>query len=59
MQTAHDEQFAIFKAEPARATQLLGVGESKRDESLDPIAHAAWTIVAGMILNLDETLNRE
>ncbi|MBG31107.1 MAG: hypothetical protein CMI31_14080 [Opitutae bacterium] len=59
LQAAHAQQFAIFKAEPARATQLLGVGESKRDESLDPIEHAAWTIVAGMILNLDETLNRE
>jgi len=59
LQAAHDEQFAIFKAEPDRATKLLGVGESKRDESLDPVEHAAWTIVAGMILNLDETLNRE
>tara|TARA_Y100000588_G_scaffold227062_1_gene240881 strand:- start:212 stop:3346 length:3135 start_codon:yes stop_codon:yes gene_type:complete len=59
LQAAHDEQLSIFKAEPDRATKLLAVGESKRDESLDSAEHAAWTIVAGMILNLDETLNRE
>ncbi|MBO94853.1 MAG: hypothetical protein CMI32_08160 [Opitutales bacterium] len=59
LKASHDGQLAIFKAEPDRATQLLGVGESKRDESLDPAEHAAWTIVAGMILNLDETITRE
>jgi len=59
LQGAHDKQLALFKAEPDRATKLLAVGESKRDESLDLAEHAAWTIVAGMILNLDETLNRE
>ncbi|MBL61931.1 MAG: hypothetical protein CMI30_00845 [Opitutae bacterium] len=59
LQAAHDEQLSIFKAEPDRATKLLAVGESKRDESLDSAEHAAWTIVSGMILNLDETLNRE
>ncbi len=41
------------------ANKLLGFGESKRDESLDAAEHAAWTIVASVILNLDETLTRE
>lgn len=41
------------------ATALLTVGEAKRDKSLDPAEHAAWTIVASAILNLDETLNKE
>ncbi len=44
---------------PEAAKELLGVGESPRNESLDVIEHAAWTIVASSILNLDETLTRE
>ena len=41
------------------AQALLTVGESARNEGLDPAEHAAWTIVASTILNLDETLNKE
>jgi hypothetical protein len=47
-----------YKSDPDAAKQLLGFGESKRDESLDAAEHAAWTIVASSILNLDETLTR-
>ena len=49
---------AHYKNDPEAAQQLLGFGESKRDESLDVAEHAAWTIVASSILNLDETLTR-
>lgn len=48
-----------FKADPAAAVELLKTGASPRDETLDPAHHAAWTIVASAILNLDETLTRE
>ena len=40
------------------AKKLIGFGESKRDESLDVAEHAAWTVIASMILNLNETLTR-
>jgi hypothetical protein len=43
----------------AGAIKLLTVGESKRDESLDPIEHAAWTGLSLMLLNLDETVTKE
>ena len=33
--------------------------KAKRDESLDPARHAAWTTVASAILNLDEVITRE
>ncbi len=45
--------------DPAAARKLLAVGESKRDESLDPSAHAAYTALCLEILNLDETLTKE
>jgi Protein of unknown function (DUF1549)/Protein of unknown function (DUF1553)/Planctomycete cytochrome C len=55
----HDRQGVIYQADPAAAKQLLGVGESKRDESLDVAAHAALSSVCLAILNLDEALTRE
>ncbi len=48
-----------YEADDRRAKSLLSVGESKRDESLNVAEHAAWTIVASTMLNLDETLVRE
>ncbi len=52
------DQRKRFKDSPEKATQLLKVGQASRDESIDAAEHAAWTVVAQMILNLDETLNR-
>ena len=49
---------AKFRAEPEKAVKLLSVGEAKRDESLDPSEVAAWSTVAGVILNLDEVVTR-
>ena len=54
-----DEAKERYTNDLESAKKLLAVGESKRDESLDVAEHAAWTIVATAILNLDETLTRE
>ena len=48
-----------FKDQPEEAIKLVSVGESPRDESLDPVEHAAWTSLALAVLNLDETVTRE
>ncbi len=48
-----------YEKDTAAAALLLGVGESKRDDAFSTAHHAAWTIVASTILNLDETLTRE
>ena len=55
---AFEQERAIFQMEPDRAVKLLSIGEAPRDEKIDPAEHAAMTIVASMILNLDETLMR-
>ena len=52
------QQLTSFQSDPGRAQEYLRVGESRRDESLDPIEHAAWTVLANTILNLDEVLTR-
>ena len=43
---------------PQAAKKLLAVGEAPRDEALDPAELAAWTMVASVILNLDETMTK-
>ena len=53
-----DRQLNRFRNDTDAAKSLLGVGESDRNESLDPAEHAAWTSVASMILNLDETITK-
>ena len=50
---------AHYADDQQAAIDLLAVGESPRDETLQPAEHAAWTVVASVILNLDETLNKE
>jgi len=41
------------------ANKLLSVGETKADASLAPRELAAWTTLASMILNLDETVTKQ
>jgi hypothetical protein len=48
-----------YAADAEATSALLSLGEAKRDESLNATDHAAWTILASVILNLDETLNKE
>ncbi|MCB1274982.1 PSD1 and planctomycete cytochrome C domain-containing protein [Prosthecobacter sp.] len=56
-------QLAKLRTEQGRdrtaAVKLLTVGESKRDESLDLVEHAAWTSLCLMLLNLDEAVTKE
>jgi hypothetical protein len=54
-----NRQLEIYKANPESARQLLTVGDAKRNESLDPAEHAAYAMVANMILNLDEAVTKE
>ncbi|MFH5802664.1 PSD1 and planctomycete cytochrome C domain-containing protein [Alienimonas sp. DA493] len=44
---------SAFAADPAAATDLLGVGATERNESLDPVEHAAFTLLASLLMNTD------
>jgi hypothetical protein len=55
----HAAQLAEYQTNKDAAMKLLAVGQSKRDESLEVAEHAAWTMVANVILNLDETVTKE
>lgn len=49
-------QQARFTADGKKAESLVRVGESPRDAAIPVADHAAWTIVASTLLNLDEFL---
>ena len=49
----------VFRRDEEAARRLLAVGESPQNSKLDPAELAAWTVVAGAILNLDETMTKE
>jgi Protein of unknown function (DUF1553) len=51
-------QLDRFRKDTKAALRLLGVGESPRDERLPAADLAAWTAVASVILNLDETITK-
>jgi len=48
-----------YARDGANASKLLSVGDAKADSSLPPRELAAWTTVASMILNLDETVTKQ
>ncbi|MFK7777605.1 MAG: DUF1553 domain-containing protein, partial [Gimesia sp.] len=55
----YQESLKHFQENPKAAEELMQVGETSRDEKINVTQQAAWTVVANMILNLDETLTRE
>jgi len=54
-----ERQSAVYRADAEAAKQLVSVGESKRDELLDPVELAALSSVCLGMFNLDEALTRE
>jgi len=48
-----------YAGDKEAASKLLAVGESKRNETLDPAGHAAWTGLCSLLLNLDEVVTKE
>ncbi len=53
-----EEQRALYRANPEAAAALATAGRAARPESLDLAEHAAWTALANVVLNLDETITR-
>jgi hypothetical protein len=47
-----------YATDSEAARKVISHGETKPPESADPGELAAWTLVANMLLNLDETLTR-
>jgi len=52
------QQVADFRKDKVAAEKLLGVGNFKAGAELDQTELAAWSTIASMILNLDETVTK-
>jgi hypothetical protein len=50
---------STYRQDQSQASKLLSIGELKTDSRLDAREVAAWTTLASMILNLDETITAE
>jgi hypothetical protein len=55
---AYRDHLALYTRDAAKAKQLVSVGERKPDEKLNASELAAWTMIANLVLNLDEVLNK-
>ena len=53
------QQLRNYRKDKKAAAALLAVGESSSEKNRDVSEMAAWTTVASMILNLDETITKE
>jgi hypothetical protein len=53
---AHRDRFA---RSPESADRVTKIGDSVRPEHLDVVELAAYTTIAGMMLNLDEAITKE
>lgn len=54
----YDILLAEYRENPAAAKALLEVGLMPKETKLNKAELAAWTIIANMLLNLDETITR-
>ena len=54
----YNQQLAEYRKDKEAAERLLGVGDFKANDNLDQSELAAWTTIASMILNLDETVTK-
>ncbi len=55
----HADMVATYQKDLKAAVDLLATGEAKRAEQVDELDLAAWTTVANVLLNLDETITKE
>ena len=53
-----DKQVALFQADKSFAEKLLAYGDSPRNASLESSEYAAWTMIANLLINLDETITK-
>jgi hypothetical protein len=49
---------ATWQQDPQAAGQLIAIGEQPASEQKDPVELAAWSMVASLIMNMDEFITR-
>ncbi len=55
----YEEMLANYQKDLKGALELISVGESKRPADINELQLVAWTTVANVLFNLDETVTKE
>jgi hypothetical protein len=58
LSAAYQDHLGVYTKGPAAAKKLISVGETQPDEAMNPSELAAWTMVANLVLNLDEVVSK-
>ena len=58
LQRTFEKQLVAFEADTPAAEQLLAYGDSPRKMDIEPGEYAAWTMIANLLINLDETITK-
>ncbi len=58
MTAAASEFRTMFQQKPEAAKKLISTGDTKPDETLDAAELAAWTLVANILMNRDDFVNK-
>jgi hypothetical protein len=58
LKNTYDQILPTYIENPAAAAELLNVGDSPVDESIDPVQLATWTVVANQVMNLDSFISK-
>jgi len=58
IQSVYRSQLTAFTSDTNAVDELLAVGDSDVDDTLDRPTLAAWTMVCRMLLNLDEAISK-
>ena len=53
-----NQQSRLYRSQPSAARELIQVGETPVETSIAPAELAAWTMLASLILNMDETVTK-
>jgi hypothetical protein len=59
LKRVHDQHLEHYTAAPAEAEKLLAIGISPRKQDVPVPEYAAMTMMANLVLNLDETITKE
>jgi len=59
LRSAREEYLSEFRSKPEEARKLIAIGASKPPQKTDPVELAANTVLANVLLNLDEVITKE
>ena len=58
LRRTYDKQATQFQADKDAAEKLVAYGDLPKNAQLDPVEYATWTMMANLLINLDEAITK-